>query len=294
MGGHAPIPEAPRRRGPGSLTMDWQTLRCDIRDGVALVTLDRPKARNALDEVMRQELPQLLRQLRDDDAVRALVLHGAGENFCAGGDLRAMSAKPRTAYQSRQRIHALHEWLPSWTNLEKPVIAAVDGAAFGGGFSLALMSDFVLATPRARFCQVFARIGLVPDMAAMYLLPRVVGLQRAKELIFSARVLSAQEACGLGIVYAVHEPADLLAKAMAMARRFTEASPVAIGLAKNILNQSFQLDQHAMAELESYAQGLCMDSDYHREAVRRFLAGEPLAFPGLDTPSSQSQQGTTS
>ncbi|MGE8318524.1 MAG: enoyl-CoA hydratase/isomerase family protein [Comamonas sp.] len=271
--------------------MDWQTLRCERRGGVALVTLDRPGARNALDETMRRELPQLLQQLREDEAVRAVVLQGAGDHFCAGGDLRAMSAKPRTAYQSRQRIHALHEWLPAWANLEKPVIAAVDGSAFGGGFSLALLSDFVLATPRARFCQVFARIGLVPDMAAMYLLPRIVGLQRAKELMFSARVLPAAEAQALGIVYALHEPEDLLAEAMALAQRFTEASPLAIGMTKNILNQSFQLDQRAMAELESYAQGLCMDSDYHRDAVRRFLAREPLAFPGLDAAAPNTSQG---
>lgn len=262
--------------------MSWQTLRCERHGHVAVVTLDRPAARNALDEVMRRELPQLLQQLREDEAVRALVLHGAGGHFCAGGDLRAMSATPRTAWQSRQRIHDLHEWLPAWVNLEKPVIAAVDGAAFGGGFSLALLADFVLATPRARFCQVFARIGLVPDLAAMYLLPRIVGLQRAKELMFSARVLPADEAKALGIVYALHEPEALLPQALALAQRFTQASPLAIGLTKNILNQSFQLDQRALAELESYAQGLCMDSDYHRDAVRRFLAREPLAFPGLD------------
>jgi len=271
--------------------MAWQTLHCELRDHVALVTLNRPEARNALDEVMRRELPQLLQQVREDDGIRALVLHGAGDNFCAGGDLRAMNAKPRTAWQSRQRIHALHEWLPAWANLEKPVIAAVDGAAFGGGFSLALMSDFVLATPRARFCQVFARIGLVPDMAAMYLLPRIVGLQRAKELMFSARVLPADEAARMGIVFALHEPQDLLPQAVALARSFTEASPVALGLTKNILNQSFQLDQRALAELESYAQGLCMDSDYHRDAVRRFLDRQPLAFSGLNAAPSSSTQG---
>lgn len=262
--------------------MSWQTLTCELREHVALITLNRPQTRNALDEVMRRELPQLLVQLRDNEEVRAVVLTGAGDNFCAGGDLRAMSAKPRTAWQSRQRIHALHEWMPSWVNLEKPVISAVDGAAFGGGFSLALMSDFVLATPRARFCQVFGRIGLVPDMAAMYLLPRMIGLQRAKELMFSARVLPADEAHQLGIVYALHPPENLLEQALVLARSFTHASPVAMALTKNILNQSLHLDQRAMAELESHAQGLCMDSEYHRDAVRRFLAREPLAFPGLE------------
>ena len=261
--------------------MTWQTLRFETLDHVALVTLDRPESRNALDEVMRRELPQVLVRLRDDENVRAVVLHGEGGNFCAGGDLRAMSTTQRTAWQSRQRIHALHQWLPEWTNLEKPLIAAVDGAAFGGGFSLALTCDFVLATPGARFCQVFARIGLVPDLAAMYLLPRIIGLQRAKELMFNARELPADEAHALGIVYAIHEPQDLLPQALSLARSFTNASPVAIALTKNILNQSFHLDQRALAELECHAQGLCMDSAYHREAVRRFLDREPLAFPGL-------------
>jgi 2-(1,2-epoxy-1,2-dihydrophenyl)acetyl-CoA isomerase len=258
--------------------MDFETLQYELSDGVALVTLNRPQARNALDEVMRRELPQVLQAVRDDDAVRAVVIHGAGGNFCAGGDLRAMSAAPRTAYQSRQRIHALHAWLPAWMNLEKPVIAAVDGAAFGGGFSLALMSDFVLATPRASFCQVFARIGLVPDMAAMYLLPRIVGLQRAKELMFSARVLDAEEARQIGIVFSLHEPEALIDAARELAGRFRGASPMSVGLTKNILNQSFHLDQHVMAELESHAQGLCMDSAYHRDAVSRFLARTPLEF----------------
>lgn len=258
--------------------MSYSTLQYTLRDGVACITMNRPEARNALDETMRLELPQVLQQVRDDPEVRAVVLHGAGGHFCAGGDLQAMQATRRTAYQSRQRLHAIHRWLPEWLNLEKPLIAAVDGAAFGGGFSLALTADFVLATPRAAFCQVFARVGLVPDMAAMYLLPRIVGLQRAKELMFSARVLGAEEAQRLGIVFALHEPEALLDAACELAGRFRHASPVSIGLTKNILNQSFQLDQRALAELESYAQGLCMDSDYHREAVDRFLARQPLPF----------------
>lgn len=258
--------------------MPYETLFYEKRNGVAIVTLSRPAARNALDEVMRRELPAMIAEIRDDAGVSALVLTGAGGSFCSGGDLRAMSARPRTAWESRQRIHALHDWLPGLVNLEKPVIAAVDGPAFGGGFSLALAADIVLASDRARFCMVFGRIGLVPDMAAMYLLPRIVGLQRAKELVFSARAIDAPEAQRLGIVMAIHPPETLLEAAIGIASRFEAASPLALGLSKNILNQSFQLDQHALAEMESYAQSLCMDSDYHRQAVAAFLGGQSATF----------------
>lgn len=263
---------------------DFETLLLEVRDGVALLGLNRPRARNAIDETLRAELPRAMAQVRDDAAVRAVVLYGVGGHFCSGGDLRAMSARPRTAYESRQRIHALHAWLPEWVNLEKPVIAAVDGVAFGGGFSLALTADFVLASTRASFCQVFARIGLVPDMAALYLLPRIVGLQRAKELMLSARVVPALEAQQLGIVHSLYAPDELLDAAISFAARFTQASPIAMGLTKSILNQSMHLDQKALAELECFAQGLCMDSAYHREAVQGFLAGQA---PGFVWPKEQ-------
>lgn len=256
----------------------FETLLLEVRDGVALLGLNRPQARNAIDETLRAELPRAMAQVRDDASVCAVVLYGAGGHFCSGGDLRAMSARPRTAYESRQRLHALHAWLPEWVNLEKPLIAAVDGVAFGGGFSLALTADFVLASTRASFCQVFARVGLVPDMAALYLLPRIVGLQRAKELMLSARVLPALEAQQLGIVHSLYAPDDLIDAAVGFAARFKQASPIAMGLTKSILNQSMHLDQKALAELECFAQGLCMDSAYHREAVQGFLAGRSPGF----------------
>lgn len=269
----------------------FQTLLLEVRDGVALLGLNRPDTRNAIDETLRAELPIALARVRDDAAIRAVVLYGVGGHFCSGGDLRSMSARPRTAFESRQRIRALHAWLPEWVNLEKPLIAAVDGAAFGGGFSLALTADFVLASTRASFCQVFARVGLVPDMAALYLLPRIVGLQRAKELALSARVVSATEALQLGIVHSLYAPEALLDAAIAFARRFTRASPIAFGLTKSILNQSMHLDQKALSELECFAQGLCMDSPYHQESVRGFLEGQAPAFawpaPGAAAASHQ-------
>ncbi|WP_202944562.1 enoyl-CoA hydratase/isomerase family protein [Pseudooceanicola batsensis] len=263
--------------GDSELRRDLATMSYELREGVAIVTLNRPEARNALDVPMRQELADLIAEIRDDDRVKAVILTGAGGVFCAGGDLRGLKEK-RTSAQSYKRIADLHVWLPSLVNLEKPVIAAVDGPAFGGGMNLALAADFVLASDNARFCQVFGRIGLVPDLAGMSLLPRLVGLQRAKELVFSGRTLRPDEAKEMGIVHSVHAPDQLQDAAFALARRFCNASTLAIGLAKNILNQSFNLDQRAMAELEAMAQALCMDSTYHKEAVQRFLDKEPALF----------------
>ena len=172
----------------------------------------------------------------------------------------------------------MHRWLRDLVDLEMPVIAAVDGAAYGAGFSFALAADFILATPRARFCAVFGRIGLVPDLGMFHLLPRVVGLARAKELIYSARVVPAEEARALGIVYAVHPPEQLLPAAQALAKRFSHASREALGLSKNILNQALHLDAHALEDMESHAQAVCMSTDYYQDAVQRTLDRQPLAF----------------
>jgi 2-(1,2-epoxy-1,2-dihydrophenyl)acetyl-CoA isomerase len=129
-----------------------------------------------------------------------------------------------------------------WFNLDVPTIAAVDGAAAGAGFSLALACDFIFASPRARFILSFARLGLVPDWGALYLLPRIVGLQKAKELAFSVRIIEPEEARDLGIVYDIVPDGEAVSRAVAFANRFRNASTLALGLTKSMLNQSFERD----------------------------------------------------
>lgn len=248
------------------------------RDATLVVTLNRPEVRNAFDIEMRAAIADAVFEARNDDSVRAVVITGRDGVFCAGGDLKALNAEKRSVNANRQRIRNLHPWFRELVNLEKPVIAAVDGPAFGAGFNLALACDFILATPAARFCAVFARMGLVPDLGGFYLLPRIVGLQRAKELVFSAREVSAEEALQLGIAFQIHSSETLLDQAMKLAETFAGASTVALGLAKNVLNRSFNLDQDTLAELESYAQAVCIDSEYHQDAVKRFFSKQPLAF----------------
>lgn len=251
-----------------------------IADGVATLTMNRPDARNALGDQLKAEFAAAVPALARDAGVRAVVLTGAGGVFCAGGDLRAMLAarEGMTTEGWRQRMLDLHPWVRQLMTLDKPLVAAVDGAAYGAGFSLALMADFVLATPAARFCLSFMKVGLVPDFAAMHSLPRVVGVQRAKELMLSARELQADEAQQLGIVMAQCPAGELLPRAQALARSFNGASPLAVSLIKRELAMVLATPLDTSLSHEADHQALCYQSSYHAEAARRFLAKEPAMF----------------
>ncbi|MCG2635125.1 MAG: enoyl-CoA hydratase/isomerase family protein [Gammaproteobacteria bacterium] len=258
--------------------MTYKAVTYELQDGVAILTLNRPDQRNALDMDMRTEIGDVVTRVRQDDDVKALLITGAGGAVWAGGDLKSLSEGKRPAAVNRERVRSLHIWFHELVNLEKPVIAAVDGSAFGAGFCMALAADFVLCSDRAKFCAAFARIGLVPDLGGLFLLPRVVGLQRAKEIFFTGRVVGVAEAQALGIALEVHPQAELMERALEFAGRFRNASTLALGMAKGILNHSFELDQRTLAEQESYAQAICIETDYHQQAVQRFLNKEKTLF----------------
>jgi 2-(1,2-epoxy-1,2-dihydrophenyl)acetyl-CoA isomerase len=258
-----------------------QALDYQVHDGVATITLNRPEARNALSGAMKEELTAVSAQAASDPAVRAVVLTGAGGVFCAGGDLRGMQ-EARAAGTSvqgwRDRMRSVHPVIRTLLELDKPLVTAVDGAAYGAGFSLALMGDFIIASPRARFCLSFMRVGLVPDFAAMYSLPRVVGVQRARELMLSAREVQADEALRLGIAMELVPEDGLLARAQELAHSFTGASPLAVSLVKAEVGMSLATDVRSTLANEADHQALCFETAEHREAVRRFLDKEPAAF----------------
>jgi enoyl-CoA hydratase/carnithine racemase len=252
----------------------------------AVLTLNRPEARNALDFELRGALADAVANVRDDDAVRAVVLAAAGGHFCSGGDVKAMSqteSGKRDVFEGRERIRKIHRWFDELIDLEKPVVAAVDGVCFGAGLSLALAADFVLATPRARFCSVFARLGFVPDMGAMYLLPRAIGLAHAKEMVFSARIVDAAESLALGLVHQLVD-GDVRAAALALAARFDSAPTGALGLMKSVMNRSFESDRRTIYAHEALAQSLCRESEFHQEAVRRFTAKEVPLYEWPESP----------
>jgi 2-(1,2-epoxy-1,2-dihydrophenyl)acetyl-CoA isomerase len=260
-----------------SATPHRPATRFEVTDQVATLTLDSPHNRNALGAAMRVELAEAVRTVHQDRRIRALVITGAGGQFCSGGDLRSMGQAALDAQAWRERMQDLHGWLQTLIALDRPVIAAVDGAAHGAGFSLALAADIVIATPRARFCMSFMRVGLVPDCGALYTLPRVVGTQRAKELMLSAREVGADEALRLGIAMELQPPETLAARAQALARSFVQASPTAVGLVKRAVAAG-EPDLAALLDREASAQAVAASTEWHREAVARFLAKEAPRF----------------
>ena len=271
------------------MTEEIETLRestLSLREGVAEFSHQRPASRNALSDGLRSDYIDMLNRVERDRSVRVLIITGSGGSFCAGGDVKGMQARANSTdpeetspYAMRRRVlSAHHSFLERLRSLEMPVIAAVDGAAYGAGFSLALTADFVLASARASFCFAFAKVGAVADFGAFYTVPRLIGLAKAKELMMTARRVAADEAHQLGLIHAVHTGDTLLPEARRMARRFLSGPREALGMIKNTLNRSFDLDYLSMAELETCQQAIAMASVYHREAVARFGRGEPLLY----------------
>ena len=259
---------------------EFQAITFEESDGIGIITMNQPKRRNALSPEMRADFAKLLPSLQFNTGLGAIILKGTKGVLCAGGDLNALAEDlgKRDTSLDRQRFYHHHEWFQKLLNLEIPVIAAVDGAAYGAGFSIALSADFILCSDRAKMCCVFPRIGLVPDLGAFFTLPRMVGLQRAKEIMFTGRPLDAQEAKQLGIAMDVHGTDDLMDATMELAGRLCKANTRAIGATKRIVNQSFNLDAQALIEMEAAAQAIQLSSDYHQNAVKGFLDKQPLAY----------------
>ncbi|WP_431514220.1 enoyl-CoA hydratase/isomerase family protein [Variovorax sp. DAIF25] len=260
------------------MTTPTSSIQLRTEDGVAILTLDRPEVRNAVDDAMRGELMAALERVNRDDSVRALVLTGAGKAFCAGGDIRAMQQRMQApagdiAYNGWARQQRTHHALSALHDLPKPTIAAVNGASTGLGTDLAMACDFVIASePHASFAWNYVLRGLIPDGGGMYFLPRRVGLARAKALIFTGRTVRANEAIELGIADRLSTPEALLAAATGWARELGAGSRTAVALAKGILNQSFELQAEQVFGLGSQAQAICYTSNEHRASVEAFLA----------------------
>jgi 2-(1,2-epoxy-1,2-dihydrophenyl)acetyl-CoA isomerase len=259
--------------------MGYQTLLVDRAGAVATIAMNRPEARNAIDLAMRNELNGALDEIEADRDARVVILTGAGGHFCAGGDVKTMSRR-HTATEGRARLQVLNRFVIRLFNFPKPTIAMVDGAAVGAGCNIALACDIVVASDRARFGEVFARIGLVPDGGGTWLLPRLVGLAKAKELVFSADIIDAAEALRIGLVNRVVPAADLDAAARELAGRIAAGPPIALGLAKSLLNRSESIDLAAALELEALGQGHAITTEDHAEGVRAFLEKRPARFSG--------------
>src|SRR4051794_26459430 len=207
-------------------------VKLDIGERVATVTLDRPEKMNALSEDMYVELTRVFGELQTDDRVRAVVLTGAGKAFCSGSDVGGMHNVDMIS--ARERMKRRHRMIQNLVNLEKPVLAAVNGACVGIGFSIALACDLIVAGESARFSQIFKKIGLVPDGGSIFFLVQHLGIARAKELVYTARMLPAAEAHEWGFVTKVVPDAELLGATQSFAQELADSATYALGLAKKM------------------------------------------------------------
>jgi enoyl-CoA hydratase/carnithine racemase len=257
--------------------MNYTLIELKIEQKIATLTLNRPDKRNAISDLMREELIKALESITADQGVKALVLTGAGKAFCAGGDIGGMQKRLSSpegevgfnGWQRQQRVHYTQSLLHT---CPKPVIAAVNGVASGLGADTALACDFIIASEFASFAWSYILRGIIPDGGGMYFLPRRVGLSRAKQLIFSGRKVALDEALSIGIVDRKTTSELLLSDAQAWALELSNASSTALALTKTILNQSFEMTSHDIFAQGSQAQGICYTSAEHRAAVEAFLA----------------------
>jgi 2-(1,2-epoxy-1,2-dihydrophenyl)acetyl-CoA isomerase len=255
-------------------------------DGVAVITLDRPEAKNALTVEMRDDLVAAVRSCRADAAVRALLLTGAGDAFCAGMDLRASTVAQAggEGFNTRSTSEALRVGVQALVRelweLDKPTVAAVNGTAVGPGAHIALACDFVLLHEQARFVWSFARWGLVVDAGGAYLLPRLMGLPRAKAAVLLGDGATGQEAVEVGLAYRCVPAAELATEARALAARLAAGPTRALGLSKQLLNRSFESDLSASLALEGHFQSLAATSSDLAEGMAAFRDKRDPKFTG--------------
>ncbi|MEU6508669.1 enoyl-CoA hydratase-related protein [Streptomyces sp. NPDC046942] len=258
-------------------------IRHEVREHVSYLTLDRPEALGALTPALRDRLIELLAEASADPETRAVVLTGTGRGFCAGADLRGggSGAGERVAGDVARTLRlGAQRLIAAVLDCEKPVIAAVNGTAAGLGAHLALACDLVLAAESARFIEVFVRRGLVPDGAGAYLLPRLLGPQRAKELMFFGDAVPAAEAERLGLVNRVVPDGELAKTAREWATRLASGPTRALALTKQLVNTSLDADRSAAFAAEAAAQEVNMTTADAGEGLRAFTERRSPEFRG--------------
>ena len=259
--------------------MAYETILVEKDGPVAVLTINRPDKLNALNQTVLAELLQALSEVACDDAVGAIVLTGAGaKSFVAGADIGAMSRMTTPQAQAFADLgHGLGDAL---ANCPKPVVAAVNGFALGGGTELAVACDAIYAADNAKFGQPEVKLGVIPGFGGTQRLARLVGLQKAKELVFTGDTIDAQEALRIGLVCAVFPAAELLGKAKDLGRRMAAAGPLAVAQAKRAMNHGYDLSLPAALELEKQAFAMLFGTDDQKEGMAAFLEKRKPAFQG--------------
>lgn len=256
----------------------YQTIRYEKQDQIAIVTIDRPEALNALNSTVIAELEQVVTELENDGTVRCMILTGEGRSFVAGADIGEQY--PLDLDGGRrwgQRGSAL---LRRIEKLEFPTIAAVNGFALGGGCELALSCDIILASEKAKFGQPEVGLGITPGFSGTQRLPRRVGIAKAKELIFSGKMIKADEAEKIGLVNVVYAPEELMNGAVEMAKSFAANAPIAVRYAKACIDRGMQMDMDSAISYENELFALCFATEDQKEGMTAFLEKREKHFCG--------------
>jgi 2-(1,2-epoxy-1,2-dihydrophenyl)acetyl-CoA isomerase len=258
-------------------------LMVERKGNVKVITLNRPEVMNALTFDMVRGLGDLFEAAQADDDIRAVLLTGAGKAFSTGADLTGRGSARKDAHTPlgmRISTFGYSRMVNAIWSLEKPVVCAVNGTAAGASCNLALCCDMVLAADTAKFIQVFVRRGLIPDGGGTYILPRLVGLPRAKQLMMLGEDLPAAQALEMGLIYNVVPAEKLMEEAMALAQRLACGPTRAIGMIKSMLNKSFESDILAALEREASLQGIAAGTSDFIEGVMSFLEKRSPEFKG--------------
>ncbi|MEX2247100.1 MAG: enoyl-CoA hydratase-related protein [Dehalococcoidia bacterium] len=269
--------------------MDFEQITYDKAGGVATITLNRPDRMNAFTDTMIREWAAALEDARTDRDVRAVVVTGAGRGFCAGADLRggsgvgeaASADTPPSAADRRNWLRdGVHAVPRAVQLLDKPYMAAVNGAAVGAGMDMATMADLRFASEHARFAMSYVKVGLVPGDGGCYTLPRIVGLPKALELIWTGDFIDAPEALRIGYVTRVLPADQLMPETLAFARRLAEGPAVAMQLAKRLVYRGYDASWHEAFEMAGQAMAIAQATEDAREGPRAFVEKRPPNFVG--------------
>ncbi len=259
--------------------MEFKNLLMTSDNGIVTVTLNRPKALNALNRATLGELQQLFADLERDTEVKAIIVTGAGEKaFVAGADIAEM--EQMTALEARDFARFGQQVFAAIENCSKPVIAAVNGFALGGGCELAMACDIRLASEKAKFGQPEVNLGIIPGFAGTQRLSRLIGKGRAKELIFTGDMVDAAEALRLGLANKVVAPEELLEAARNLAQKIAAKGPVAIRFGKEAINKGFDMDLDKGSAYEAELFALCFAGEDQKEGMLAFLEKRPANFKG--------------